>query len=72
MKITHYLGFKKVEFSVNGKVYTYDENYSGYESEQEELEYYFDLQEGENTVAIIAVSNEETETTYAGRTNYIP
>lgn len=70
MKISHYLGFKKVEFSVNGKVYTYDENYSDYDDEKQELEYYFNLKEGENTVAIIAISNEETEATYAGKCNY--
>ena len=64
------MGFEKIEFSVNGKVYTYDSNYSGYDSTQKVIEYYFDLQEGENTVIIIAISTEGTQATYKGKCNY--
>ena len=70
MKMTHDMGFEKIEFSVNGKVYTYDSNYSGYDSTQKEIEYYFDLQEGENTVIIIAITTEGTQATYKGKCNY--
>lgn len=61
MKITHDMGFEKVEFIVNGKEYIYDENYSGYDKDETELEYYFDMQEGENTVIIHAISLEGKE-----------
>ena len=70
MKIFHEKGFEKVEFSVNGKIYKYDENYSGYDETTKELEYKFSLQEGENTVIILAVSNEGTERTYKGKCQY--
>ena len=70
MKMSHDMGFEKIEFSVNGKVYTYDSNYSGYDSTQKVIEYYFDLQEGENTVIIIAISTEGTQATYKGKCNY--
>ena len=70
MKISHDMGFEKVEFSVNGAEYVYDENFVEYDAQKQEIEYYFDLVEGENTVIIKAVSNEETEDTYAGKCNY--
>lgn len=70
MKISHDMGFEKVEFSVNGAEYVYDENFAGYDAQKQEIEYYFDLVEGENTVIIRAVSNEDTEDTYAGKCNY--
>lgn len=81
MKITHDMGLKKVEFTINGQEYIYDENYSGYDPEQEEIQYKFELVEGENLVTIHAISNEEvhtldgtknTEYTYEGRCDYIP
>lgn len=70
IKITHYLGFKKVEFSVNGKNLTYDQNLSTYDATKQELFYYFDLVEGKNEVAITATSNEDTTRSYAGRCQY--
>lgn len=70
MKISHDMGFEKVEFSVNGAEYVYDENFAGYDAQKQEIEYYFDLVEGENTVIIRAFSNEDTEDTYAGKCNY--
>ena len=70
MKISHDMGFEKVEFNVNGTQYYYDENFSGYDAQKQEIEYYFDLIEGENTVIIRAISNEGTENTYAGKCNY--
>lgn len=63
MIIRHDQGLKKVEFIVNGKKYTYDETRPGYDKEKKELEYYFDLKEGENTVEITATSNEDTTDT---------
>lgn len=70
MTITHDMGFEKVEFTINGQEYVYDENFSGYSSEQTELTYKFKLQEGENTVIIHAVSLEQSEKTYKGKCNY--
>ena len=72
MKITHDMGFKKVEFSVNGQIYTYDENFYAYDATKTELYYTFNLIEGENQVAIIAISNEESENKYSGSTIYQP
>ncbi len=70
MKITHDMGFKKIEFTVNGQEYVYDENFSGYNPEQKEISYKFDLKTGENTVIIHAISTEDTEDTYRGKCNY--
>lgn len=70
LKITHELGFKKVEFSVNGQTLTYDQNLSGYDATKQELFYYFDLIEGRNEVVITATSNEDTTQTYAGKCQY--
>lgn len=70
MKMSHDMGFEKIEFSVNGQIYTYDKNFSGYDSTQKEIEYYFDLKQGENTVIIVAVSTEGTEATYKGKCDY--
>lgn len=71
MKVTHDIGFKKIVFTVNGQEYIYDENFSGYDSEQKELFYKINLIEGENTVIIHALSLENTEETYKGKCNYI-
>lgn len=80
MKITHDMGLKKIAFTVNGQEYIYDESFSGYDSTAKEIEYKYDLKEGENTVIIYAVSNETTETTngikntetmYRGKCDYI-
>lgn len=71
MKITHDMGFKKITFTVNEQEYIYDENFSGYDSEQKEISYKFDLIQGENTVIIHAISTENTETTYKGKCNHI-
>lgn len=70
MKITHDMGFKKILFTVNNQEYTYDENFSGYDPEQKEISYKFDLKEGENTVIIYATSTEGTEEFYRGKCNY--
>lgn len=70
MKITHDMGFEKIAFTVNGQQYTYDENFAGYNPEQKEISYKFNLREGENTVVIYAVSTEGTEEIYRGKCNY--
>lgn len=70
MKMTHDMGFKKIEFEVNGQQYVYDENFSGYNPEQKEISYKFDLKDGENIVIIHAISTEDTEVTYKGKCNY--
>lgn len=70
MKIIHDMGFKEVKFSVNGEIYTYDENYYAYDATKTELYYTFELKEGENQVAIIAISNEGTKKEYVGTAMY--
>ena len=79
MKMTHDMGFKKIEFKVNGQEYIYDENYADYDPQKKEVEFSSKLVEGENNVEIHAISNEkidgldeqqETEETYIGRCNY--
>lgn len=70
LKITHELGFKKVEFSINGQSMTYDDKYSKYEATKKELFYSFDLKDGKNEVAIVATSNEDTTKTYVGQCQY--
>ena len=74
MKVTHDQGFKSVEFSINGKDYSYNEETPSYDPETTELEYYFNIQEGENTVTITATSLEDENAveTYTGVYNYIP
>lgn len=70
MKMSHDKGFEKIEFNVNGKEYTYDENSKGYDAEKKEIEYYFNLIEGENTVIIKATSTEKTTAEFRGKRNY--
>ena len=70
MKITHDIGIEKIVFNVNGKEYIYDENASVFEQDKKEIEYYFNLREGENTVIITATSTEDTEAVYKGKCNY--
>ena len=70
MKITHDMGFERITFTVNGQDYVHDKNFSGYDSTVKEIEYKYDLKEGENTVIIHAISIEGTETTYRGKCSY--
>jgi len=72
MEISHDMGFEKIEFYINGNVYAYDENFSGYDPEKEYMKFDRTLQEGENIVIIKAVSNEKTEYIYTGKCDYIP
>ncbi len=69
LKITHELGFKKVEFSINGQSMTYDDKYSKYERTKKELFYSFESKD-KNEVAIVATSNEDTTKTYIGQCQY--
>ena len=70
LKVSHEKGLKKIEYDVNGETYVYDEKYSAYDPAQKEVEFSFAMEEGENTVVITAISNEETETVYRGRCDY--
>ncbi len=70
MKVTHDMGIEKIVYNINGQEYVYDENYSGYDSEQKEIIYKTDLIPGENTVIINATSVEDTQATYKGKCNY--
>lgn len=72
MKISHDMGFERVDFSINGQIYTYNEDYSGYDASTKELEYRIKLKQGENIVIITAVSTEGTEETYKGKCSYTP
>lgn len=70
MKMSHDKGFKKIEFALNGQIYTYDSNFSGYDPDKKVIEYTFKLMQGENTVVIVAISNEDSQDTYKGKTTY--
>lgn len=72
MKVTHYKGIKSIVFEINGKTYTYDENSKAYDESKTEIEYYFNLQEGENKVYITATSLEDTVETVRKRCTYTP
>lgn len=84
ISVSHDMGFKKIEFIVNNKVYVYDENYSKYNKDKNTVEFDFPLQEGENLVQINAYSleklseeeNEELENysfkRFTGRCTYEP
>lgn len=72
MVVEHDMGFKKVEFILNGEIFTYEEGRPGYDSTQSKLEYTFHLKEGENTVTINAYSMEDTEYQYVGQCTYNP
>lgn len=87
VKITvkHDMGFKKIEYQVNDKLYVYDENYSGYDKEKTTMELEIPLKEGENLIRVKAYSlekltNDETEEddiesysskTFLGKCTYI-
>lgn len=70
LNIKHELGFKKVEFTVNGQDLVYDENQRTYDATKSELSYKFKLVEGENKVEIVATSNEDTVRKYNGQCQY--
>ena len=78
--VSHDMGFERVEFILNDKIYVYDENYSGYSAQITSLLYKMNLEEGENVIQVTAESLEQinTETgegtteVYKGRCEYIP
>lgn len=70
IKVSHDMGFERVEFYVNGQIYKYNQDYSGYDPTAKELEFKFKLQEGENTLIILAVSTEQSEGVYEGKCMY--
>lgn len=72
MKMSHDMGFKKIEFLVNDVTYVYDENFSGYDSTKQEIEYETTLKEGENTIIIVATSMEDTQEIFRGKCTYTP
>lgn len=57
--VTHDMGFKKIEFLINKKLYVYDENYSKYDKNKTTVQLDFPLQEGENLVQVNAYSLEK-------------
>lgn len=67
--VSHDMGFKSIEFEINGREIIYDETYSGYDANQTKLTFTSSLQPGvDNTVTVVAYSNEkidDTETTSA-------
>lgn len=70
IKVSHDMGFERVEFYVNGQIYKYNQDYSGYDPTAKELEFKFKLQEGENTLIVLAVSTEQSEEIYQGKCMY--
>lgn len=70
MIMTHDKGFEKIEFYLNGQIFNYDKNLSGYDPTRTEVGYSFNLQEGENIIIIVATSTEGTQSIYQGKCNY--
>lgn len=70
MIMTHDKGFEKIEFYLNGQIFNYDKNLSGYDPTRQEVGYAFNLQEGENIIIIVATSTEGTQSIYQGKCNY--
>ena len=78
--VSHDMGFKKVEFIVNDKIYIYDATYTGYSQLNTKLLYKVNLLEGENVIQVTAESleqisadqNEGTTAVYKGRCEYNP
>ena len=79
VKISHDNGFKKIEIYFNGEVTTYDEESEDYDENLTLYEKTYELQEGENEIAILATSlewdeqhQEYTQKSYYGTTTYEP
>jgi len=78
--VSHDMGFKRIEFIINDKIYVYDESYSGYSQTNTSLLYKVTLKEGENIIQVRAESleeistetNEGTTLVYKGRCEYNP
>lgn len=68
-KVSHDMGFEKIDFTANGQTVTYDKNYSGYDKDRATLTFKAALVPGiDNVVFIEAYSNEklnEEENTHA-------
>lgn len=68
-KVTHDMGFEKIDFTANGQTVTYDKNYSGYDKDRTTLTFKAQLLSGvDNIVFVEAYSNEklnEDENTHA-------
>jgi len=68
IEVTHDMGLQKIEFTVNGQKFTYDENTPIYDEAKTTLTFTAELKEGTNTVIVDAYSLEkirENENTYA-------
>ena len=72
LKVSHDKGLKKVIFSINDRVFTYDSNVESYDPDKTLLEYYFKLKTGENVIIIKAISNEDSVQDYKGKCKYNP
>ena len=76
MRVSHDKGLKKIEYSINGKTFVYDENYTNYNKTNTNVEFTFEMQEGENIVGIVATSLEQsidgeyTQESYVGKCTY--
>ena len=68
--VSHDMGIKKIVYDFNNQEYVYDENYAQYDEEKTEVEFYFNLEEGENTMTVTATSSEGTEETVTKTCEY--
>ena len=71
IKVSHDIGIKKIEYNMNNDLFIYDENARIYNPDKKELEFYYNLREGENMVVITATSTEDTEAVYRGKCVYV-
>lgn len=79
--VTHDMGFKKVEYIINGTQYVYDETISIYDSEKTEITFEFPIKEGQNIIKVTAYSLEtkvengeeiNVSRTFEGKATYNP
>lgn len=59
ISVEHDMGFKKIEFIINNKLYVYDSKFSEYDKNKTTVEFDFDLKEGSNIIQVNAYSLEK-------------
>jgi len=68
--ISYTVGFKKIEFNLNGQVFIYDENASIYDPNSTTFRVPIPLQPGDNKLIITAYSLDGVQATYKGQITY--
>jgi len=64
--VTHDVGFERIEFTLNGETFIYDESFAGFDPELTVFEGTIVLREGQNVLTIVAYSREGTRVARRG------